>query len=90
MNVSHEKVLAKMEQEVAAAKMASPGDVERHVYAIKSLCELMIGTEVNEYTPRPVAAQPVVMQTQAPQPTIQQTERIATDDGSNGDSIFDF
>ncbi|OLN24209.1 hypothetical protein BTO30_02025 [Domibacillus antri] len=88
MNVPHERVLAKMEQEIAAARSASPGDIERHVYAIKSMCELIIGSREKDYAPRSVSVQPVV--TPSPQPAIQQTERIVTDDGSNGDSIFDF
>ncbi|MGG3448968.1 YwdI family protein [Domibacillus aminovorans] len=89
MNISHEKVLAKMEQEMAAAKMASPDDVKRHVYAIKSMCELMLGAEVSAYEPRPIVTPPAVMHTQSPA-TIQQTERLTTEDGSNGESIFDF
>lgn len=87
MNIPHEKVLTKMEQEMAAAKRAKPDDVKKHVYAIKSMCELMLGAEVNAYEPYPVT-KPAIM-TQSP-PTIQQTDRLATDDGSNGDSIFDF
>lgn len=81
MNISHEKVLAKMEQEMTAAKVASPNDIKRHVYTIKSLCELMLSIEVSEYELRPIVTPPA---------TIQQTERLITDDGSNGDSIFDF
>ncbi|OKL37540.1 YwdI family protein [Domibacillus mangrovi] len=89
MNISHEKVLAKMEQEMIAAKMASPDDIKRHVYTIKSLCELMLGAGLSEYETRPIVTQADAMHTQSPA-TIQQTERLITDDGSNGDSIFDF
>ncbi|WP_050180421.1 YwdI family protein [Domibacillus robiginosus] len=91
MNVSHEKVLQKMEQEIAAARNAGPGGMERHIYVIKSMCDLLIGAGVD--MPAPVqAATPAVMMPPA-QPPVQvagQKERIATEDGSNGDSIFDF
>ncbi|OMP66547.1 YwdI family protein [Domibacillus epiphyticus] len=86
MNVSHEKVLLKMEQEMNAARNAASSDFERHVYAIKSMCELLIGSE--DYVSPPV--QELSGMTQMPQSSIRQTERIVADDGSNGDSIFDF
>jgi Family of unknown function (DUF5327) len=95
MNVSHEKVLQKMEQEMAAARNAAPGSIERHIYAIKSMCDLLIGTAMDmpapASAPKP-AASPAMVPSMTPQPVqvVGQKERIATEDGSNGDSIFDF
>lgn len=91
MTISREKILQKMEQELAAAKKASPNEMERHVYAIKSICELMLGVEVKEYAAVPVqpSVQPPVPLQPQPQ-VVGQSERLPTEDGSNGDSIFDF
>jgi len=97
MNVSHEKVLQKMEQEMAAARNAAPGNIERHIYAIKSMCDLLIGTAMDMPAPASAsapksAASPAMIPSMTPQSVqvVGQKERIATEDGSNGDSIFDF
>ncbi len=94
MNVSRETILLKMEQELAEAKKAAPGEAERHVYAIKSLCELLIGPETKTQQKAmpplhvPSAKQPDA--TSRVQQVVGQQDRIATEDGSNGESIFDF
>ncbi|WP_309089341.1 YwdI family protein [Domibacillus sp.] len=91
MNVSHEKVLQKMEQEIAAARNAGPGEMERHIYAIKSMCDLLIGARMDMPAPKQASVAPAVMPpVQDPGQIVGQKERIATEDGSNGDSIFDF
>ncbi|MET1032181.1 YwdI family protein [Domibacillus tundrae] len=89
MKVSLEKVLQKMEQEITAAKNANPNDMEKHVYAIKSMCDLLMGIE--KPVPTPMAAPAVIPQpVQQPVQVVGQPGRIATGDGSNGESIFDF
>lgn len=87
MNVPYEKVLQKMEQEIAAARTASGADRERHMYAIKSMCELMIGASSEPVQPVPV--QPVSA-LQPMQPPVQNAKRLPADGGANGESIFDF
>lgn len=92
MNVSHEKVLQKMEQEIAAARNAGPEEMERHIYAIKSMCDLLIGAGMDMPAPKQASVTPAIMPppVQEPVQIVGQKERIATEDGSNGDSIFDF
>jgi hypothetical protein len=91
MNVSYEKVLKKMEQEMNAAKHANQNEIERHIYAIKSMCDLLIGLETPMPAPTASPMPSVVPQpVQQPVQVVGQPDRIATEDGSNGDSIFDF
>lgn len=91
MNVSREKVLQKMEQEIVSARRAAPEEAERHIYAIKSMCDLLMGMETaapaSKAAPAPAVMAPQVQQLVQ---TVGQAERISTEDGSNGDSIFDF
>ncbi|WP_046174628.1 YwdI family protein [Domibacillus indicus] len=92
MNVSYEKILQKMEQEIAAAKHANGAELERHAYAIKSLCDLLLGLEKTPASAKAAAPAPSVIPPAAQQPVqvVGQQERIAAEDGSNGESIFDF
>lgn len=99
MNISHQSVLSRIEQEVRKAKQAEKSDsVKQHIYTIKTLCEVMLDTP-NEagrqnFQPSitPPQIQPMVQQPlpQKPAVTINQEEKLETEDGANGDSIFDF
>ena len=91
MNIPHEKVLQRMEKEIEAAKHASPSELSQHVYAIKSMCDLIIGLEVPVSVPT-ASPVPSVVSHPVSQPvqSVLQPDRIATEDGSNGESIFDF
>ncbi|MBO0991607.1 YwdI family protein [Bacillus sp. SD088] len=96
MGVSYEVLLAKMQEEINKAKHASEMSTRKaHLYTVKTLAELGIGGEelnqhaekkekVSEFTPT------FTQQTQSKPISIPQSEPIKTEDGANGDSIFDF
>ncbi len=95
MNISVQKLLAKIEDQLKEAKTSgSETTIRERVYAIKSLCELVLEQESTEPYSQPVY-QPAVTQpapvpvvpVQTPQPM--QTPKLDTDEG-NGDSLFDF
>lgn len=101
MNIAIEKLLAKMESELHMARNSSKGEhLREKVYSIKILCELIleeqtvtrseaVGTMphvVQVHQPQP---QPAVMQVQ-PISSVGQAKKLQTDDGANGDSLFDF
>ena len=101
MNISVRKLLAKIEDQLKEAKTSdSETTIRERVYAIKSLCELVLEQEstnrnrISEPHSQPVY-QPAVTQP-APVPVQQlqpmqpmQTPKLDTDQG-NGDSLFDF
>ena len=92
MNISVQKLLTKMEDELRLAKNASTDpNLREKIYSIKILCELILDEKSAAVTPP--APQPVV----APQPVFQpapasinQPKKLEMDDEANGDSLFDF
>ncbi|UII55799.1 YwdI family protein [Cytobacillus spongiae] len=91
MNISVHKLFQKMEDELKQAKMSSSErTVRERVHAIKALCELILEDSSSQERYRPTSPSPVVSAPE-PQPiSIQQGKKLTTDDGSNGDSLFDF
>ncbi|RLQ93452.1 YwdI family protein [Falsibacillus albus] len=96
MSISYPALLKKLEQELYSAKesQGSP-QMREHIYSMKTLCEVILeeGQEV-QYNKKPMS-QPMPNQMQAQQQPsrsvqVDQSEPIKTDDGANGDSIFDF
>lgn len=92
MEISIEKLLEKMERELQLAKTDSRDEnLREKIYSIKILCEVILedktanGTEmtsnVSSAVYQPAAVQPVSMN---------QAKKMQTDDGANGDSLFDF
>lgn len=93
MNISVNRLLDKMEEELSAAKrMSSDAKIRERVHAIKAICELILeessfttNTEVNTIvSPSPSFVQPIkVVETP-------QQNRMKIEDGVNGESLFDF
>jgi hypothetical protein len=82
MNISVEKLLAKMEEEL---HLINEGNLREKVYSIKILCELILD-EKQKYSELPTTKgfiqQPVI--------TATQPKKLVVDDGANGDSLLDF
>lgn len=105
MNISYHTILKKMEEKLIEAKATNSNtQVREQVQAIKTLCEVILmeeGAAEASYQPaaqtqvqsRPIQyqAQPTVISTPTPStsPTLGE-KRLETEDGANGDSLFDF
>ncbi|WP_066372525.1 YwdI family protein [Neobacillus fumarioli] len=95
MNISLQKLLTKIEEEVRQAKSVQKEDVLREkIYSIKILCELILDEHQEKREPSWSTAakvQPPFVQQSIQQPAaIPQAKRLELDDGANGDSLFDF
>lgn len=96
MNISVDKLLAKIDEELKLAKNSiKPEQLREKVYSIKILCELIldekqVSREI-QINPAPVY-QPMIPQPSfQPQPTtLNQPKKLEMDDEANGDSLFDF
>jgi hypothetical protein len=96
MNISVQKLLAKIEAELRLAK-SSPEEesLREKVYSIKILCELILDEKqaANEatltLTPsyQPVSQQQVFQQ---PTTTLTQPKKLDLNNEANGDSLLDF
>ncbi|KMY55718.1 hypothetical protein AC623_18720 [Bacillus sp. FJAT-27231] len=93
INISHLSVLNKIEEEIRQARLAEKsGTMKQHIYTVRTLCDMLldesdkpgIGAGLSEIQPiQPRVVQPA-------QPALNRSEKLQTDDGANGDSIFDF
>ncbi|MGG3561220.1 YwdI family protein [Neobacillus rhizosphaerae] len=105
MNISIQKLLTKIEEELKQAKTAHMQESLREkVYSIKILCELILDDQPAAQSERPLNApaaakpvhtqpvyQPVVAQPVFQQPApVQQGKKLEMDNEANGDSLFDF
>ncbi|MED4224307.1 YwdI family protein [Neobacillus cucumis] len=101
MNISVDKLLAKIDEELKLAKVATKEEnLREKIYSIKILCELIL--DEKQVAGKPSAPiQPAVTQQVYQQPSInqqvfqqpspfQQPKKIEMDDEANGDSLFDF
>jgi hypothetical protein len=80
MNISIQKLLVKMEEELATVKEEN---LREKVYSIKTLCELILDEkQIKRESPAPLQV------TTTQQPMI--PKRLVVDEESNGDSLFDF
>ncbi|WP_100332525.1 YwdI family protein [Bacillus xiapuensis] len=87
MDISHQSVLDRIEKEIRQARQAETSDaIKRHIHTMKALCEVMLeASEEGRGAAAPVPG------SQVQQPTIHQGgKKLTTDDGANGESIFDF
>ncbi|PFA68134.1 hypothetical protein CN378_08490 [Bacillus sp. AFS015802] len=95
MNIPHQSLIKKIEHELGKAKSAEKAQhIREHVYSIKALCEVLL-EENQAVSAAPVYSQPQQPYFQQSQPvqkpvTIQKEEPLETDDGANGNSLFDF
>jgi len=98
MDISHKLILNKIDEKVKAAKAASSTtQLREHVIAVKTLCELLLdspesdrnvgGFEGKTNNPIPLNAPSSVEKKQV---LTFSEKKLETDDGANGDSIFDF
>lgn len=87
MTISNHSLLKKIEEEVLKAKQINDSNLQKqHVYTIKTLCELMLEQRTEPKVESSHIVNPVPVNTfiqEKPQP-------LKTDDGANGDSLFDF
>jgi hypothetical protein len=95
MNISVQKLLAKIEDELKLAKSSSKEEnLREKVYSIKILCELILDEkQVTSEAPLVVTPtfQPVIQQQVFQQPaTINQPKKLDLNNEANGDSLFDF
>lgn len=89
MSISYEVLLEKMELELKKARQADGlQQLQGHMYALKALAELILeskagGAHVSIFDRKPVAEEirPI---------SVAGSEPLKTEDGSNGDSLFDF
>ena len=93
MQISYKTLLKKMNHHIQAASTEqSEGKIREHIRAVKTLCEIILDEEVQAttaaYSPQPGISAPV--RTGAPKTTTLSEKRLETDDGANGESIFDF
>lgn len=100
MNISVEKLLRKIEEELKEAKGTnSDTKIRERVHAIKTICELILeeSTTITSTTttsatvnksPNLVVSNPAYRGQVASLPN--QQERLIIDEESNGESIFDF
>lgn len=102
MNISLQKLLLKMEEELKRAKAAESEGIQRErIHSIKTLCELVLDEPSGRGNAVPVQtasqfipSQPSIPQQQIPvnqpSPMIPQPKKLEMEDNVNGDSLFDF
>ncbi|MGJ7910947.1 YwdI family protein [Neobacillus sp. LXY-1] len=99
VNISIQKLLSKMEEEIQQAQKAQTDEgLRERIYSIKILCELLLDDQPvsREKLFKPIVQQPVYQQPGVAQPafqkptTMQQGKKLELEDGANGDSLFDF
>ena len=100
MNISVEKLLHKIEEELKEVKGAnSDAKIRERVYAIKTMCELILEestTATSSSTTSATINKPANLVVSNPAYRGQvasmpnQQERLIIDEESNGESIFDF
>jgi hypothetical protein len=104
VNISVDKLLSKMEEELKLAKNSTKKEnLRERVYSIKILCELILDNKQGQqeapttapstvYQPVPSTVyQPVPIQPAFQQPvSLNQPKKLEMEDEANGDSLFDF
>jgi hypothetical protein len=95
VNISVDKLLSKMEEELKLAKNSTKKEnLREKVYSIKILCELILEDKqgLQEAPTTPITAyQPVTTQPPFQQPvSLNQPKKLEMEDEANGDSLFDF
>ncbi|KIL52738.1 YwdI family protein [Jeotgalibacillus campisalis] len=99
MSITDEQVLAKIEQQIGQARQAPSAKRREHLHAIRTLCDLALDQEapltegsgnINRRTNPMPANQAPVYSAPAKPVSISQEKPVKMEDGSNGDSLFDF
>jgi hypothetical protein len=95
VNISVDKLLRKIEEELTLAKNSTKQEnLREKVYSIKILCELILDEKQRQQeapqNPAP-AYSPVTVQPSFQQPvTLNQPKKLEMENEANGDSLFDF
>ncbi|XJZ27194.1 YwdI family protein [Bacillota bacterium Lsc_1132] len=94
MMIAIEKLLAKMEAELQLAKTSSKEEnLREKIYSIKIICELILEEKTTVRRNEVISStSPAVYPSVASQPmsALNQAKKLETEDGANGDSLFDF
>jgi hypothetical protein len=95
VNISVDKLLTKIEEELKLAKTSTKQEnLREKVYSIKILCELILEEKQNPQAAPPTTTpvyQPVIAQPSFQQPvSLNQPKKLEMEDEANGDSLFDF
>ncbi|WP_226642778.1 YwdI family protein [Mesobacillus subterraneus] len=105
MNITMQKLLLKMEEELRRAKAAESEAMQRErIHSIKTLCELVldeppansrgVAAPAKQAVQQYVPPQPIIPQQQMPvnqqSSMIPQPKKLEMEDNANGDSLFDF
>lgn len=86
MNISVQKLLSKIEEELKLAKLSAKEESLREkVYSIKILCELILEVE-NEG----VKSRVIEQQLTRPVLSLNPTGTVISDEEANGESLLDF
>ncbi|UQD53639.1 hypothetical protein C0971_17620 [Bacillus methanolicus] len=90
MNISIQKLLGKIEHELQAAKSISSASLVREkIYAIKTMCDLIL-EESQTDLPAQVESSKFVSASTSGTLHVQPPRRMEMEDDANGESIFDF
>jgi len=102
MNISVDKLLAKIDDELKLAKTSTKEEnLRERIYSIKILCELILDEKQAGAKPATAAYQPQVTQQVYQQPlmnqpvfqqgsSLEQPKKLNMENEANGDSLFDF
>ncbi|MEW9500909.1 YwdI family protein [Jeotgalibacillus marinus] len=106
MSISYEQLLMKIEQEVGQAKLARSSQMREHLHSIRTLCDLALEDQGEGKSLRGMAGQElgriqsnvvgnvqsanVYQPPEQPTVSVPRDKPMKMDDGSNGDSLFDF
>ncbi|KFM99696.1 hypothetical protein D0U04_08145 [Bacillus clarus] len=96
MQVSSDKILNKMADEIAKAKSSEGQQSKEHLLVVRALCDLLLDEQVESHTYREVQSQVIGSQ---PITTVQPVQPVMPVSGekvyikendANGNSLFDF
>ncbi|MBE3569749.1 MAG: YwdI family protein [Bacillales bacterium] len=89
MQISHHQLLKKIEEETKKARQEENSEaLYQHLYTIKTLCEVMLDSRLKPAAFMVEDSPPVGSSEGSALPL--RGNKLETDDGANGDSIFDF
>ncbi|ALQ70875.1 hypothetical protein COK00_13085 [Bacillus cereus] len=95
MQISSDKILNKMANEIAKAKSSEGQKSKDHLLVVRALCDLLLDEQVESSTYREPQIQSQVIGTQ-PITTVQPVMPVSgepvyiKEEGANGNSLFDF
>jgi hypothetical protein len=91
MNISVQKLLAKIEEELKRAKLNdNEKSLREKVYSIKIMCELILDEKDQENTSVAIKSPVAVQQSHATSFSLMNQPKKLNDDDANGDSLLDF